>query len=249
MLARLRRIVDKECSEGVVRRTVKKRGLWVIAVVVIVVLVFAGHWLAHLLPEMERFVRALGPAGPVFFLVAVIVLEPLFFPNTLLGITAGVVFGLWRGYAIYFASVYLANLVVYWIGRAVFRRPILRALDRQPRIRSAVEAAEAQGTSLVFWIRLLPLNPAIFSYGFGGVRVPFRAVVIGTIGMFPHMLLDVYLGTVAAHVTKMAGDAHANWEVKGAGLIFGLVAVAVLSERISKIARSQIQAAGVADGP
>ena len=232
---------------GLARRTMRKRGLWALAAVAIVVLIFAGHWLAHLLPEMERFVRELGPAGPLFFVLAVLVLEPLLFPNTLFGITAGVVFGLWRGYVLYFGAVYVANLIVYAIGRGVLRRPVLQALDHQPKIRDAVAAAETQGTSLVFWIRLLPLNPAIFSYGFGGVRVPFRAVALGTFGMFPHMLLDVYLGSVAAHVTKMAGANHADWQVKGLALVLGLVAIAVLSERITKIARGQIQAAGAGD--
>lgn len=229
------------------RRSTGKRGLWVLTALAIVVLALEGHRLAHLLPEMEHWVRGLGPRGPMFFILAVIVLEPFFFPNTLFGITAGVVFGLWKGYAIYFFAVYVANLFVYFIGRRVLRKPVLRALEARPKIRSAVAAAETQGTSLVFWIRLLPLNPAVFSYAFGGVRVPFPAVVVGTLGMFPHMFFDVYLGSVAAHVTKMAGDDHANWEAKGAGLIFGLIAVAVLSFRIVKIARGQIQAAGVND--
>ncbi|MEM8605964.1 MAG: VTT domain-containing protein [Myxococcota bacterium] len=229
------------------RRTSGKRGLWLLLGLAILVLGFEGHRLAHLLPEMEHWVKGLGTAGPFFFILAVIVLEPFFFPNTLFGITAGVVFGLWKGYAVYFISVYVANLLVYLIGRRILRKPVLRALDDRPNIRNAVAAAETQGTSLVFWIRLLPLNPAVFSYAFGGVRVPFRAVAIGTLGMFPHMFFDVYLGTVAAHVTEMAGKQHANWEAQGAALVLGLVAVAVLTMRIVKIARGQIQAAGVDD--
>lgn len=227
------------------RRSIGKRGLWALTSLAVLVLALEGHRLAHLLPQMEHWVRALGPSGPMVFILAVIALEPFFFPNTLFGITAGVVFGLWKGFAVYFFAVYVANLLVYFIGRRVLRQPVLRGLDGRPQIRDAVLAAEKHGTSLVFWIRLLPLNPAIFSYAFGGVRVPFPAVVVGTLGMFPHMFFDVYLGSVAAHVTEMAGSDHANWEAKGAGLVLGLVAVAVLSFRIVKIARGQIQAAGV----
>ena len=50
-------------------------------------------------------------------------------------------------------------------------------------------------------------------------RSRFARSSIGTLGMFPHMFLDVYLGTVAAHVTRMAGEGHSNWEIKGAGLL------------------------------
>ena len=67
--------------------------------------------------------------------------------------------------------------------------------------------------------------------------------------MFPHMFFDVYLGTVAAHVTDMASQGHSNWEIRGVGLVFGLVAIAVVSWRVTKIAKAQIRAAGVEDVP
>ena len=224
-----------------------KRVAWIFAGILIVLLAFQGHHLAHLLPRAEGWIENLGPWGPVIFITAIFILEPLFFPNTLFGLTAGVVFGLWKGYLLYFSAVYFANLVVYFIGRRALRTPVLRSLEGRPSIRSAVGAAKKEGTSLVLWIRLLPINPAIFSYAFGAVQVPFRSVVIGTLGMFPHMFLDVYFGTVAAHVTKMAGEGHSNWEIKGVGLLLGLVAVAVLARRITQIARAQIQAAGIGD--
>jgi len=212
-----------------------------------VVLAFEGHRLEGLLPRIEGSVRELGPWGPIAFFAALLVLEPLFIPNTLFGITAGVVFGLWKGYVIYFASVYLASLAVYWIGRALLRRPVLGALEARPNIQNAVSAAEKRGTSLVFWIRLIPLNPAIFSYAFGAMRVPFRSVAIGTLGMFPHMFLDVYLGTVAAHVTEMASQGHANWAARGVALLVGLIAIGAVSWRVTKIAKNQIRAVGIDD--
>ena len=220
-----------------------KRIAWIFAGILIVVLAFQGHHVAHLLPRAERWIATLGPWGPVIFLAAIFVLEPTFFPNTLFGMTAGVVFGLFEGYLLYFWGVYFANLVVYFVGRRVLRAPVLRALDKRASIRDAVGAAEREGTSLVFWIRLLPVNPAVFSYAFGAIQVPFRSVAIGTLGMFPHMFLDVYLGTVAAHVTKMAGEGHSNWGIEGLGLLLGLGAVAALSWRITRIARARIQTA------
>ncbi|MGB5813028.1 MAG: VTT domain-containing protein [Polyangiales bacterium] len=230
-------------------RRIGKRGLWIAAALLIAGLAFHGDHIADLLPKMETWVQSLGPRGPAFFFLAVLLLEPVFFPNTLFGMTAGFVFGLWKGYLIYFGSVYVANLIVYLIGRRLLQRPVMSALDRRPKIKGAVSAAETQGTSLVFWIRLLPLNPAVFSYAFGAVHVPFRAIALGTLGMFPHMFFDVYLGTVAAHVTTMSADHHTNWEAKGVGLVLGLIAVAALSFRLTRIARAQIQAAGVVDAP
>lgn len=113
----------------------------------------------------------------------------------------------------------------------------------------AAAAASAEGTGLVFWLRLIPANPAILSYALGALRVLPRSVAIGTLGMAPHLFVDVYLGSAASHVTRMAGEAHANWESKGVGLLLGLVAVAVVSWRVARIARAQIRTAGVMRRP
>ena len=227
----------------------RQRVAWVLAGILIVVLAFEGRHLAHLLPQAEHWIETLGPWGPVIFIAAIFVLEPLLFPNTLFGMIAGVVFGLFEGFLLYFWGMYLANLVVYFIGRHVLHAPVLRALDRQARIRDAVQAAETEGTNLVFWIRILPVSPAFCSYAFGAIQVPFRSVVIGTLGILPTAFFDVYLGTVAAHVTKMAGEGHSNWEIKGVGLLLGLGAFAALFWKVTRIARAQIQAAGVVDAP
>jgi len=226
-----------------------KRIAWVLAGILILLLAFQGHRLAHLLPRIENWIATLGPWGPVLFVATIFVLEPLFVPNTLLGIVAGVVFGLFEGYLLYFWSAYFANLIIYFIGRRVLHARLMRALDRRVIIRDAVQATKKEGASLVFWIRVIPINPVIFSYAFGAIQVPFRSVAIGTLGMFPHLFLDVYLGAVAAHVSKIASEAHGNWEIKSVILVLGLVAVAVLSWRITGIARRQIRAAGVVDTP
>jgi hypothetical protein len=95
----------------------------------------------------------------------------------------------------------------------------------------------------VFWLRMIPANPAILSYALGALRVLPRSVAIGTLGIAPHMFVDVYLGTVAAHVTQMAGEGHTSWEAKGIGLLLGLIAVAAVTWRITRIARARMGAA------
>jgi uncharacterized membrane protein YdjX (TVP38/TMEM64 family) len=209
------------------------------------VLAFEGRHLAHFLPVVERFVESLGPSGPLIYIAAIVMLEPVFFPNTLLGLVAGVVFRLPLGFIYYSVGVYLGNLLVYLIGRRLLRRPVLRALEDRADIQAALTAANREGTNLVFWLRMLPLNPALFSYAFGAVEVPFRTIVLGGFGMLPHLLLDVYIGTVAAHVTEMAGQSHRRWELEGFGLLLGLIAVGIVFWRVARIARAHIKKAGV----
>lgn len=222
---------------------------WLLGAALIVLLAVEGHRLAHFLPQAERTIEELGPWGPLLYVAAILVLEPFLFPNFIFGVIAGVVFGLWKGFLYYFGAVYAANLLVYLIGRRLLRKPVLRQLERRPKVREAAAAASTEGTVLVFWLRLIPANPAILSYALGALRVLPRSVAIGTLGMAPHLFVDVYMGSAASHVTQMAGQGHASWESKGVGLLVGLVAVAVVSWRIARIAQAQIRAAGVAQQP
>ena len=223
----------------------RHRLAWGLGALLMVLLAVEGHRLASFLPQAERAVDELGPWGPFLYVAAILVLEPFFFPNFIFGVIAGVVFGLWRGFLYYFGAVYCANLLVYLIGRRLLRKPVLGQLERRPKIRDAAVAASTEGTALVFWLRLIPANPAILSYALGALRVLPRSVAIGTLGMAPHMFVDVYLGRAASHMTRMAGEGHTSWESKGVGLLLGLVAVAIVSWRVARIASAQIRAAGV----
>ena len=169
--------------------------------------------------------------------------SPSCFRTSFSGLIGGAVFGLWKGYVYYFGAVYIANMLVYVIGKRLLRAPVLRELERRPKIRDAAAVAGSEGPGLVFWLRMIPANPAILSYALGALRVLPRSVAIGTLGIAPHMFVDVYLGTVAAHVTQMAGRGHTSWEAKGIGLLLGLVAVAAATWRITRIARVRIKAA------
>ncbi len=227
------------------RRGNQKRTVWIMTAVLVAVLAFEGRHLAQFLPVMEHFVKALGPWGPLIYIASIVILEPLLFPNSLFGLTAGVVFGFPLGFLYYASGVYLGNLLVYLIARRFLRRPVLGALEHRPRVHAAVTAAKREGTSLVFWLRMVPINPALFSYAFGAVELPLRAFALGSFGMFSHLLLDVYMGSVAALVTEMAGDGHRGWGLDGVALVVGLIAVGLVVWRVVHIAKAQISKAGV----
>jgi uncharacterized membrane protein YdjX (TVP38/TMEM64 family) len=224
-------------------KVTSRRVAWVLAASLIVGLAVEGHHLAGYVPKAEHAIEQLGPWGPLIYAVAIIALEPILFPNMIFGLIAGAAFGLWKGYVYYFGAVYVANMLVYVIGKRLLRAPVLRALERRPKIRDTAAVAGSEGPGLVFWLRMIPANPAILSYALGALRALPRSVAIGTLGIAPHMFVDVYLGTVAAHVTQMAGEGHTSWEAKGIGLLLGLIAVAAVTWRITRIARARIGAA------
>ena len=227
-------------SQSTMQRVGFKEIVWVIAIVLIGILAFEGHRIAGFLPRIEQLVGALGPWGPVVYVLAIIVLTPLMLPVFILGIAGGVVFGLPLGALYYAGAVYVANLLLWLLGRRVLRRPVLELLERKPSLRKVVVRAKEGGAALVFWIRLLPVSPAPFSYAFGAIEVPLRAVALGSIAMVPHLVADVYFGAVAAHVTKMAGEGHQRWAQSGIALVLGLASLVVILFFVSRIAKKHL---------
>ncbi len=220
-----------------------RRVTWLGAACVIGLLAWQGHHLAHLIPRIEAWISSLGPWAPLAYFVGAFLLVPLMVPDSLLAVVAGVVFGMVEGFAIYFPAVYLASLLTFWLGRRWLRVRVLALLKTRPDLDAMASAARREGVQLTFWIRLIPLNPALVSYALGAVGVSLRAVAIGSFGMLPHMLLGVYVGAAAAHVTQMAGDRHQSWTVEGAGFVLGLVACAALVAQVSRLAGRRIQQA------
>jgi len=53
-----------------------KRIAWILVGILIVLLAFQGHHLAHLLLRAEGWIENLGPWGSVIFITAIFVLEP-----------------------------------------------------------------------------------------------------------------------------------------------------------------------------
>ena len=213
---------------------------WGAAVLGLGLLAWQGHRIAHLLPELEAVIEGLGPWGPLAYLAGVIVLCPLLVPDSVFAVIAGVAFGLGEGFALYFGGVYAASLLVCWLARHGLRARARAALAARPDLEAMARGARSQGARATFWIRLIPLNPAVVSYALGAFDVPMRAVAIGTFGMAPHMLLSIYLAATAAHVTRMAGASHRDWTLEGAALLLGLVACAFLVRFLTGLARERI---------
>jgi uncharacterized membrane protein YdjX (TVP38/TMEM64 family) len=210
------------------------RLLWLGACACLALLGWQGHHLAAFLPRFEAAIEGLGPWGPAVFCLALLLLEPLFVPDTLFALAAGVAFGPVEGTLYYAGAVYVACLGIQWLGARWLREPVLRQLARSERIGALVRKAAGGGPRLTALVRLVPVNQAFLSYALGATGVPLRNALLGNLGMFPHMLPTLWFGAAAVHVTRMAGTGHTQWERDG---VLGLVALGVAALGALRLAR------------
>ena len=231
---------------GAKRKIFRLRTL--VGALVLAVLVWQGEQLVRWLPEVESIARGLGPWGPVALSAAILVTVPLLVPDSIFGVTAGVAFGLAQGTLYYFGATYLVNLLIYAASRRWLRARVLRSIEKRPRLDAIVRASRAQSLRLTFLIRVIPLNSAAVSYALGAGGVPFRPFAIGTLGLFPHMLLTVYLGYAAARVTTLSRSSSSGWTLETVMMSLGLIACLVLVLQVGRIARSALEELEAPDG-
>ncbi|MEB2343213.1 MAG: hypothetical protein OZ948_00550 [Deltaproteobacteria bacterium] len=208
----------------------------------VALLAWQGHRVEHALPAFERVIAELGPWGPIGLALAIVLLGPLLIPDSVFGVTAGACFGLGLGSAAYFAGAYPMCLLVQWASGRWLGARVLRLLAAEPRLRAVVAAAREGGPRLTFLIRLLPVNQALLSYALGAAGAPLRFALLGNVAMLAHILPTVYVGAVAAHVTRMAASRHREWETGGVLFVLGLVACVLVTIQVTRRAWAAIEA-------
>jgi uncharacterized membrane protein YdjX (TVP38/TMEM64 family) len=207
-------------------------------------------WIEPQESHLDEALKQLGPWGPVLFISIFLIATGLFFPESVLAIAAGTIFGLWWGLLWVVVAGTLTAVVIFWLGRRVLREPVTRILARHPKIKAVDEAASDSGLRLVFLLRLAPLNYTLLCWLLSVSRVRFRVYLISCLGMFPGNFSTVYLGFAARHTADLATRLNAgDPPVRGDSLVHeitlysGLLVSIIVSLMVARIAMRAIHAA------
>ena len=229
-----------------------------ILVALAVVAIGAWIWTEWLEPreaELENTLRHLGPWGPVIFVAVFVGATSIFFPESILAIAAGAIFGLGWGLAWTVAAGFVAVSTVFLLGRHLLGSRARSMLERHPKLAAVEEAAESKGLRLVFLLRLSPLNFTMLNWMLAASRLRFRTVFLSALGMVPGNFSTVYVGYAARHTADLAARARAgNPDGIVAGdsiareitLYAGLGASILVSVIVTRIAVKALRAANAA---
>ena len=207
-------------------------------------------WIEPQEAQLDDALKRLGPWGPVLFICIFLVTTSIFFPESVLAIAAGTIFGLWWGLLWVVVAGTLTAVIIFWLGQRVFEEPVTRILDRHPKIRAVDAAASDSGLRLIFLLRLAPLNYTLLCWLLSVSKVRFRTYLISCLGMFPGNFSTVYLGFAARHTADLATQIKAgDPPIEGDALVHeitlysGLVISMIVSLMVARIAMRSIHAA------
>jgi uncharacterized membrane protein YdjX (TVP38/TMEM64 family) len=202
-----------------------------VALAVVVVLA-AGSW-----PEIADWVAARGAWGAVAFGVLFVVLTVGCFPVSVLGVTAGMLWGPWRGLALVYGSAYLSGMLMFALGRSAIAPLVARLVARNRRLRGLDAEATDNALRLNILARLSPFNYGLVCYTLAAGRSRWPAYLLGLLAAIPSMAAQVWVGHLLAGVrTGVAASGDVDL-VKTAVKVVGAAALLLLVWQLGRMVR------------
>jgi len=212
-----------------------------VGALILAVLYLLIHFLEPYMPDLRALVTSLGLWGPLVYCVIFIVLTVLFFPESIIAIAAGTLFGFWMGIVWVVVAGTIGAALIFLIGRKFFYTPVRGQLQKHPRLMAFDEAAGKEGFKLMFLLRLSPLNYSLLCYVLSVSSAKFRPYVLACLGMFPGNISTVYFGFTARHVTEVAAhQASTDW-VKEVSIYVGLGFAILASTVVARVAMRAVK--------
>ncbi|MBM43413.1 MAG: hypothetical protein CMJ36_00145 [Phycisphaerae bacterium] len=216
-------------------------GRCAIAAVILVGLYLLIHFMEPWMPDIRTWVKSLGAWGPLAYCLLFIVLTALFFPESVVAIAAGTLFGFWMGILWVVVAGTLGALLIFAITRTLFREPVRQRLRKHPKLLAFDEAAGREGFKLMFLLRLAPVNYSLLCYLLSVSSARLKPYTLACIGMFPGNISTVYFGFAARHVSEVASHNTSTDWVKEASIYSGLAFTVIASTFVARMAMRTVR--------
>jgi uncharacterized membrane protein YdjX (TVP38/TMEM64 family) len=215
----------------------------VFGVLIIAAIIILGEEIDHHLIVVEGWISNLGLFGVLVYILLFVIMTSAFFPDTIMGIIAGTLFGLKFGSIAVFAGFLVGSAFQYWLSSHLLKDRIEHMVASKPNLLSIQQAVRQQEFRLQLLLRLTPISPVMLSYILGVSGVKFLGFLIACIVHFPIFFLEVYFGYAGKHIARMAGRSELSVVMDDVLVIGGLISAIVVVFLVSRKARQAIETA------
>ncbi|HEY7863123.1 MAG TPA: TVP38/TMEM64 family protein [Thermoanaerobaculia bacterium] len=219
------------------RRAIRRLWIWGAAVAALSAIILfspridAGQWIRTL----GGFVDRLGGAGPALYAALYVLVAVIAGPAWLVSMTAGFVWGLWKGLGMVTIGATLGAAAAFQLARHAARRRVERLAQGNATFGAIDRAVAAHGWKVVLLLRMSPVVPyTISNYLYGLTAIRFWPYVAATaVGSIPVSFLYVSLGATGRAAAEGRERSPLEWTVLGVGLAATIV-VTILVTRAAR---------------
>jgi uncharacterized membrane protein YdjX (TVP38/TMEM64 family) len=129
------------------------------------------------------------------------------FPASIIGLLAGMVFGMGKGFALSAGSIMIGALLAFVFSRYFFRTVSRRLVAKVIDLDKLEANLARNGWRYALVLRLTPLAPfSITSYALALTPIALGQYLLSTLASLPFLLVCVYLGGIGGVVVNAEGN-------------------------------------------
>ncbi len=211
-------------------------------VLVLGAMVLLGHLGSRYFTAIEQWIGDLGWFGAVVFSLVYVLLVVFCFPVSVLGFSAGALFGFTWGAVLLLGNGVVTGCVIFLLARRFGHRRIAAYVAARPRLAAFERLARAQSLRLMLLLRLSPLNFGVVCYVLGAGRIRFSVYLLGLLAIMPSAIAQSYFGHATRRLSQAVGGQGSDvsrlqdlWTA--VGLVACIVLMAVLGTMTRKALR------------
>ncbi|CEI73181.1 MULTISPECIES: TVP38/TMEM64 family protein [Romboutsia] len=149
---------------------------------------------------IKEYVKTFGVLAPLIYIVMFSLVPLTFFPDSVLAISAGLIFGFSKGYIYTTIGALIGASIAFFIARYLGKEIIKRkSSDKLEKIERLIEK---NGFYIIFLLRLIPLFPFdVISYGAGITNVKYKDFILATLfGTIPGIAVFTNIGATSLNI-------------------------------------------------
>ncbi len=160
----------------------------------------SGLYKNSTLEDVKAYILSFGALAPVIYIIMFTLVPLTLFPDSILAVAGGAVFGLFWGTVYTIIGAACGGTLSFYISRNLGRNVVERLTKHKAQWFEG--GVEKQGFLFILVLRLIPLIPFdIISYGAGLSRIKYKDFIAATIfGIIPGVLVYTNLGDKALDV-------------------------------------------------
>lgn len=144
--------------------------------------------------DIQKYVTSFGKLAPLVYIIMFALVPLTLFPDSILAIGGGIIFGLTKGYIYTLIGALLGASLSFYISRKLGRN-FVKKITKE-KLDYIEEMINTKGFFVILLLRLIPLFPFdVISYGAGLTNIKYRDFIFATIvGTIPGILVFTNIG-------------------------------------------------------
>ena len=151
--------------------------------------------------DLQKYISSFGILAPIIYIIMFSIVPLTFFPDSILAIASGLVFGFYKGYIYTTIGALIGGSIAFFIARYLGHNLVKKISNE--KLSKIEKLIDNNGFYIIFLLRLIPLFPFdVISYGAGLTSVKYKHFIGATLlGTIPGIAVFTNIGSKSVNIS------------------------------------------------